>query len=168
MGFRKWQSLFGIIKCRNNTLGVFCARGEAEGYKSHRGYYCYLILRQGTYFDCPKRSWGLLPWNKAHFYFAKCSKSIKCRMKIPIVSETRGRGGFRNFRKGAWARRLNLSYAIIILKSYKMLKTKDLYLSANFRNIIWKTPYNLIYHLICYYRIMFQLFFIINLMNHFR
>ena len=45
-----------VVECRNNTLGVICARGEAEGYKSHRGYYCYLILRQGTYFDCPKRS----------------------------------------------------------------------------------------------------------------
>ena len=44
------------IKCRNYTLGVFRARGEAEGYKSHRGNNIYLILQQETHFDVPKRS----------------------------------------------------------------------------------------------------------------
>ena len=59
--------------------------------------------------------------------------------------------------------------AMIILKSFEMLKTKGVYLSDNFKNIIRKSPYNLIYHLICKYRFMFPLFFIIiNLMNHFR
>ena len=41
-------------KCRNYTLGVFCARGEAEGYKTHRGFNFYSILRQQTHFECPK------------------------------------------------------------------------------------------------------------------
>ncbi len=44
------------IKCSNYALGVFCARGAAEGYKTHRGHNYYLILHQGTYFDGPKRS----------------------------------------------------------------------------------------------------------------
>ena len=49
-----------IIECRNYTLGVFCARGEAEGCKTHRGFNFYSILRQQTHFECPKRSWGHL------------------------------------------------------------------------------------------------------------
>ena len=49
--------LFGNhVKCSNYALGVFCARGTAEGYKTHRGHNYYLILQQGTYFDGPKRS----------------------------------------------------------------------------------------------------------------
>ena len=52
--------LIGVIECRNYTLGVFCARGEAEGCKTHRGFNFYSILRQQTHFECPKRSWGHL------------------------------------------------------------------------------------------------------------
>ena len=102
------------------------------------------------------------------FILQNVQKVSKAGWKSPLFQENEAEADLGTLERGAWARRLNLSYAIIILKSFKMLKTKDLYLSANFRNIIWKTPYNLIYHLICYYRIMFQLFFIINLMNHFR
>ena len=43
-------------ECRNYTLGVFCARGKAEGCKTHRGFNFYSILRQQTHFECPKRS----------------------------------------------------------------------------------------------------------------
>ena len=43
-------------ECRNYTLGVLCARGEAEGCKTHRGFNFYSILRQQTHFECPKRS----------------------------------------------------------------------------------------------------------------
>ena len=32
---------------------------------------------------------------------------------------------------------VEFDYAMIILKSFKMLKTKGVYLSANFKNIIW-------------------------------
>ena len=46
----------GIIKCRNYTLGIFCARGEAEGYKTHRGSNFYLILQQQTHFECPSET----------------------------------------------------------------------------------------------------------------
>ena len=102
------------------------------------------------------------------FILQNVQKVSNAGWKSPLFQENEAGADLGTLERGAWARGLNLSYAIIILKSFKMLKTKDLYLSANFRNIIWKTPYNLIYHLICYYRIMFQLFFIINLMNHFR
>ena len=33
-----------------------CARGEAEGCKTHRGFNFYSIFRQQTHFECPKRS----------------------------------------------------------------------------------------------------------------
>ena len=49
--------LFGNhVKCSNYALGVVCAKGAAEGYKTHRGHNYYLILQQETYFDGPKRS----------------------------------------------------------------------------------------------------------------
>ena len=43
-GFLKLIFPIGIIECRNYTLGVFCARGEAEGCKTHRGFNFYSIL----------------------------------------------------------------------------------------------------------------------------
>ena len=36
-----------------------CARGEAEGYKYHRGYNFYLILHQGIYFDPQSKAEGI-------------------------------------------------------------------------------------------------------------
>ena len=56
--------------------------------------------------------------------------------KSLLFHENEAGADLETLERGAWARRLNLSYAIIILKSFKMLKTKDLHLSANFRNII--------------------------------
>ena len=56
------EGIFVIYKCVNNALDVFCAQGAAEGYKTRRGYYSYLILQQWTHFDGPKRSWGQLTY----------------------------------------------------------------------------------------------------------
>ena len=47
-GFSILHYYIGVIKCSNYALGVFCARGAAEGYKTHRGHNYYLILQQGT------------------------------------------------------------------------------------------------------------------------
>ena len=46
----------------------FCARGKAEGYKTHLGHNFYLILQQGTYLECLKRSIAFFPIENAHFY----------------------------------------------------------------------------------------------------
>ena len=50
------------IKCRNYALRVFCARGEAEGYKTHSGHNFYLKLQQGTHFECLHQSLGYLSY----------------------------------------------------------------------------------------------------------
>ena len=38
--------------------------------------------------------------------------------------------------RGGMGQMIEFDYAMIILKSFKMLKTKGVYLSANFKNII--------------------------------
>ena len=51
-----------IYKCRNYALRVFCARGVAEGYKTHSGHNFYSILQQKTHFECLQRSSGYLSY----------------------------------------------------------------------------------------------------------
>ena len=65
-----------------------CARGEAEGYKYHRGYNFYLILQQGTYFDARSVAEGILLINNTHSYPVNGSKSIKSKFYHQVTSKS--------------------------------------------------------------------------------
>ena len=62
-----------VIKCSKYDQGVFCARGKAEGYKTHCVHNCYSILQQKSHFDDPKRSLVNITYKITHSYPAKYS-----------------------------------------------------------------------------------------------